>query len=617
MERGSILKWVFLGLAIFLIFQFGLPLFTGGGKSTDVQPLHELPYQAPPPESRAPETLCEIAGPRFTAQLSTRGASLRHVTFTEEKYKNSYEHTFVDVITGKRGKATPIDLVTTTKESRMPLRTDLRLPGGDRQQVAWNDFDWTLEKKDDKSCTFSYADESTALTKEISATEKPFELAVTLSVKNLAAEPRKHRLAIEQTAWRKPKELEGSLGMISEFQTEAEVGSIDGKTHRTGPGDFEPDDFKDENINNEKHRVFGAARWVSTSSSYFSSAVVPVEGPGRPEGQTLVEEWWDSQRFNDKSKDPDFGYLYRSRLAYPEHELAPQASVAYKMLSFTGPKEREVLAAVGGGQHGLTDVINLGWFGVIGKVLISYVYYLYRLVGSWGWAIVLLTITVKMALFPLSLAQIKSSVAMRKLKPEMDAINAKYKDDATQRGLAIQELWRKNKVANPFTGCIPVLFQMPVWFALYQALQTAVELYQTPFGSAAIIPDLSAPGKYLIIPLVLGASSFFQQKLMPPQGDPAQQKMMMYMMPAIFTVMMLFLPAGLGVYMLTNTWLGITQQVLVERYMKARADRDGGIQVKEKTSPGSGPKKDVPTSDDRVATPALLETGKGKARVRG
>jgi YidC/Oxa1 family membrane protein insertase len=81
--------------------------------------------------------------------------------------------------------------------------------------------------------------------------------------------------------------------------------------------------------------------------------------------------------------------------------------------------------------------------------------------------------------------------------------------------------------------------------------------------------------------------------------------------------MMLFLPAGLGVYMLTNTWLGITQQVLVERYMKARADRDGGIQVKEKTSPGSGPNKDVPKSDDRVATPALLETGKGKARVRG
>ena len=620
MERGSILKWIFLGLAIFLIFQFGLPLFTGDG-SVKVQPLQDLPYQAPPADARAPETLCEIAGPRFTAQLSTRGASLRHVTFTEDKYKNSYDHTFFDVITGKRGKPTPIDLVTTTRESRMPLRTNLRLPSSDPQlpqQVAYDDFDWQLEKKDDKSCTFTFADATTSLVKEVSATERPFELAVTLSVKNLAAEPRKHRLGVEQTAWRYAKDIAGSLGMISEFQTETEVGTLDGKTHRTGPGDFEPGDFKDENFTAEKRRNFGPARWAATSSSYFTSALVPLEGPARPAGDTLVEEWWDTQRFKESSKDPQFGYLYRSRLAYPEHELQPQASVTYKMLSFTGPKEREVLSGFGGGQHGIVDAINLGWFGAIGKILISYVYFLHRLVGSWGWAIVLLTITVKMALFPLSFSQIRGSVEMRKLKPELDEINAKYKDDMAQRGLATQELFRKHGMSQFATlkGCIPVMLQMPVWFALYTALQTAVELYHTPFGP--VIPDLSQPGKYYIIPAVLGVSSFIQQKLMPPAGDPQQQKMMQYMMPVVFTVMMLFLPAGLGVYMLTNTWLGITQQVLVERYMKAKADKgDGGILVKEKTSPGSGPKKDVPKSDDRVAAPALLETGKGKARVRG
>jgi YidC/Oxa1 family membrane protein insertase len=164
--------------------------------------------------------------------------------------------------------------------------------------------------------------------------------------------------------------------------------------------------------------------------------------------------------------------------------------------------------------------------------------------------------------------------------------------------VAVQELWRKNKVANPMVGCFPVLLQMPVWFALYTALQTAVELYHTPFGP---LRDLASRDPYFIIPIVLGASSFIQQKLMPPQGDPAQQKMMLYMMPAIFTAMMLFLPAGLGVYMLTNTWLGIGQQVLVERYLKAK--HDGGIQVREKTQGG-----------DEKSAPAL---GKGKARVRG
>src|SRR5690606_12987581 len=211
-----------------------------------------------------------------------------------------------------------------------------------------------------------------------------------------------------------------------------------------------------------------------------------------------------------------------------------------------------------------------------------YVYWLHLKVGSWGWAIVLLTMSVKMLLFPLTLPQIKSSFHMRRLKPQMDELNTKYKEDPTQRGLALQELWRKEGVTNPMLGCLPVLLQMPVWIALYTSLQTAVELYHTPFGP--FMPDLSAPGKYFIIPAVLGASSFLQQKLTPPQGDPAQAKMMLFMMPTIFTVMMLFLPAGLGVYMITNTWLGIAQQVAVERWMKTKLEATAPrtIEVREK-----------------------------------
>jgi YidC/Oxa1 family membrane protein insertase len=166
---------------------------------------------------------------------------------------------------------------------------------------------------------------------------------------------------------------------------------------------------------------------------------------------------------------------------------------------------------------------------------------------------------------------------------------------------------RKHGVSNPIVGCIPMLLTMPVWWALYMALQTAVELYHVPFGP--FIPDLSAPGRYLIIPIVLGASSLLQQKLMPAQGDAAQQRMMMYMMPGIFTVMMLFLPAGLGVYMTTNSVLAIGQQLLVERWLKSRQAAGGGadgsgIQVREKTA----------SSDAAKPAPAL---GKGKARARG
>ena len=121
-------------------------------------------------------------------------------------------------------------------------------------------------------------------------------------------------------------------------------------------------------------------------------------------------------------------------------------------------------------------------------------------------------------------------------------------------------------------------------------------------GTAVPAPGEISRNK-LQIPVLLGASSFIQQRLMPPQGDPAQQKMMMYMMPGIFTVMMLFLPAGLGVYMMTNTWLGILQQVLMEKYMSTGAPPSSGIEVREKKTPG-----------DETSTPSL---GKGKASVRG
>ena len=171
-------------------------------------------------------------------------------------------------------------------------------------------------------------------------------------------------------------------------------------------------------------------------------------------------------------------------------------------------------------------------------------------------------------------------IQMRELKPEMDKLNERYKDDAQAKGLAQMELWKKHGV-NPMKGCLPQLASMPVWFALYTTLQTAVELYNIPF---LWFPDLSEPDPLYLLPFIIGATYFVQQKMMPMQGgDPAQQKMMLYFMPAMFTVFMLFLPAGLGVYMFTNSILGIAQQQLVERHAKhslaERQARMGGSEI--------------------------------------
>jgi YidC/Oxa1 family membrane protein insertase len=192
---------------------------------------------------------------------------------------------------------------------------------------------------------------------------------------------------------------------------------------------------------------------------------------------------------------------------------------------------------------------------------------------------------------------------MRKFKPQIDEINRKFKDDPQQKQVATMELYRKNGV-NPFGGCLPMLVQLPVWWALYSVLQTAVELYHTPF---LWFQDLSAPDPYFILPIVIGAASFVQQRMMPQQADMAQQKMMLYFMPALFTVMMLFLPSGLGIYMLTNSVLGIVQQQAVERL----APRTPQIEVREQGPAGDKPPqgKNDPKRKLSGSVPAKLKGG--------
>jgi YidC/Oxa1 family membrane protein insertase len=589
MERGSITKWLLLGLAIFFLVQQGPRLFGFGKKTSEGQ---NLVNDRTAPTARVEPAACTIEGDRFKAELSSAGASLRHWQLVERRFDID-KH--------------PMDLVTTSREARLPLRTDLRpqsailAPTGETQeraQVSYDDLDWKLAESDGKRCVFTYDDASTSLRKTFAATGKPYEMTVVVEVKNLAAAPKKHRFAIEQDSFVAKKEVESGF-MSRPTEKVSEVVVVGTKVERHSPSDFEPGELKKPEFSPEHwRRAPGSGEVAAVSSMYFSKLLVPTAGEGAPVAEALIEQWWNTARYPNKDDDPEFGYLYRARVSYPERELATGQSVTYKALAYGGPKERDLLAAV---APRATEVLNLGYFTTIAGYLISYLHFLYGLVKSWGVAIMLLTITVRMVLFPLSISQIKNSMAMRKLKPAMDEINERYKDDAAQRGLAIQELWRKNGVSNPVVGCLPLLLQMPVWWALYSALQTAVQLYHVPF---LWFPDLTAYDHFYVIPFVLAGSSFLQQKLMPAQGDPQQQKMMLYMMPGIFFFMMLFLPAGLGVYMLTNSVLAIVQQLAVEKYLKTHeAPAAARIEVREKTSGGG-----------EEPPPAL---GKGKSRGRG
>lgn len=588
MDRSGSLRFILIGVAA--VFAFLLMQKLTGGEHASHQPLgRESQVVATP---RAAESVCDVWTPSFHARLRSHGGALTHFQLLGAKYRKG---------------AVPFEVSTTPDPSgdhefRQQLFTRFRGEGPEDPSVPWNatvdSLDFELTRSDGKACEFTYRDPRLEVRKTVSATERPYELLVQHTITNRADRPLKHAVSVDTVAWRTTQEVEGKMFRISPYITHVECVSDQGDAVRLAPSDFEPSKFAEEpfaksdsNPFGSWHRARGKPAFAAVTNAYFSSAVAAVSGATQPECLLQIEQRWDGSRYESPAADPNGGAMYRARLSYAAKVLPPGESAEYTVLSFVGPKEREILSNAGGGNHRLLELIDLGFFSAIAKILVAFLLKVHSVLPNWGIAIIVLTITARVLLFPLSLPGIKNMVRMREIKPEMDALNARYKDDPQARGLAQMELWRKHNV-NPFKGCLPQLASMPVWFALYTTLQTAVELYNIPF---LWFPDLSQSDPLFILPFVIGGTYFVQQKMMPMQGgDPVQQKMMMYMMPGMFTVFMLFLPAGLGIYMFTNSVLAITQQWAVERYAKRTLGPGGGqIAVKIKDEPsGSATRKD-------------------------
>jgi YidC/Oxa1 family membrane protein insertase len=573
----SVTRWIFIAIAAVLAMIY-VPKLLGKGGSDTQQPIGigrtETAEFAVAPGKTEEQPKCSIQGKKFEAVFSVRGAALVDLYLTGDPRYTDH------------GKPSELTTVAGDAPDRFDLRFDWRALGtnGEKAQVANDVVDWKIESQDATSCTFTYADDRVKLTKTYRTGDGPYEIIARGTVENLSDVPRVHRLGVENTAERLHTETDSHLGRQSPFATEVECGHDGDKVERKTISDFAAKDFEKPEFEMGFWMNRGAIDFAATSNAYFSQAIVPLQSPAPPACGLQIQERWDMRSYAEKSKDPHYGAMYRSRLIYPQKELAPHETATYEIAAYYGPKNRETLSTALGGQHGLSNLINLGTFTPVSKILVGFLIKAHKIIGNWGLSIIVLTICVRLILFPLTWKQIKSMVAMRKLKPEMDEINRKFKDDPQQKQVATMELYRKKGV-NPFGGCLPVLVQMPVWWALYTVLQTAVELYHTPF---LYFPDLSAPDPYFVLPVVIGGMSFVQQKLMPQQADLAQQKMMLYFMPALFTFMMLFLPSGLGIYMLTNSVLGIVQQQAVERF----APRGPDIEVRDREGSDKGGKKD-------------------------
>jgi len=191
--------------------------------------------------------------------------------------------------------------------------------------------------------------------------------------------------------------------------------------------------------------------------------------------------------------------------------------------------------------------------------MLTFLNYINTFVNNYGIAIIILTILIKIAFWPLGNKSYKSMKEMQKLQPELTAIREKYKDDKQKAGQETMALYKSHKV-NPLGGCLPMVVQIPVFFALYKTLMYAIELRHAPFFWW--IQDLSDKDPYYITPIIMGATMFIQQKMSPPAGDPMQQKIML-VLPVVFTFLFLTFPSGLVIYWLFNNILSIGQQYYI------------------------------------------------------
>ena len=230
---------------------------------------------------------------------------------------------------------------------------------------------------------------------------------------------------------------------------------------------------------------------------------------------------------------------------------------------WVGPKLVDKIHAIN--APGIDRVVDYSQYlvlAVLGQGLFWVLNFLHGFIGNWGWSIIGLVILVKLALYPLSAAQYKSFAKMRKFQPRIQQLKERYGDDKQKFQVAMMELYKKEKI-NPLGGCLPLLIQMPIFFALYWVLVESVELRQAPWF--AWIQDLTARDPYFILPIINVAVMWATQRLTPMNGmDPMQQKVMMFM-PLIFGVMMAFMPSGLVLYWVVNGGLGLLQQWLMIR----------------------------------------------------
>ncbi|OGR69235.1 MAG: hypothetical protein A2179_06815 [Elusimicrobia bacterium GWC2_63_65] len=288
--------------------------------------------------------------------------------------------------------------------------------------------------------------------------------------------------------------------------------------------------------------------WAGLNNRYFLAAL--VAGPDFKGTRPLRR----LEKVGEIEKTPSLV------IPVPALELKPGETRNWDSTFYLGPKDYSLLKKLG---MGLDRSVDFGFFAPLAKLANSSVVYFREVTGNYGLAIIILSVIIQIILTPLSFKSYKAMAVMKKIQPEMQSIQKRYKDDPKRMNQEIMDLYKRHGT-NPLGGCLPMLLQIPVFFALFTALRNSWDLHGAPFYFW--IKDLSAKDPFYVLPLVMGGIMFLQQHLSPQTSDPAQAAMMKWM-PVIFTFMFLTFPSGLVLYWLINSTWGFAQSMYLQKKM--------------------------------------------------
>ena len=475
------------------------------------------PVTGQSPVANAPQKDVSVNTDLYTAVFSSRGASLKSLTL--KKYREENAPAAINVSLGN--DADPNIYSFSTRA------TGLNLP--DNTLFSTDSDVLTIDKSGSRQLTFNYiSGQGFTVRKIYTFTSGEYGIKLETQLFNNSAAP-----------------LVGAIQHVMTYPAEPKV-----KNNRFDTaGSYL---FSDNSLQSNKMKDVSSASkrydktilWAGFADKYFLSAILSEK----------------SSIASVELKKNGAGFL-ESTVSSPQFTVNPGQSVTSEYRLFVGPKDIDVLKAQG---NSLEQSLDLGWFTVIAKPLLYTLKFFYRYVGNYGIAIIIITIILKALFFPLTHKSYKSMKGMQKIQPEMAKLREKYKDDRDAMNKAVMELYREHKV-NPMGGCLPMVVQIPVFFALYKSLMFSIELRHAPFFFW--VTDLADKDPYYVTPVIMGITMFFQQKMTPSNMDPMQQKMMLAL-PVVFTFMFLSFPSGLVLYWLVNNVLTISQQMYINKLVK-------------------------------------------------